>query len=308
MFRRVCNVNGKVWPDPNIERINPTTGEKYLTPVWQFDVTESRNKFVCETLATQVEAEMRLKRPEGVPDDAVWDSKFLLKCAKNSFRAMKDSWRDGVEAEAKARTEINQRNTRMFRRRDTKLEHIMSQIEEYAEVHNIPLAVAKDLLTQQHVSDEASGPEDEDEETPAAWKVRMAIECGIQDLSAANLKKLNFFEVLKCPWRSPQLSQISHVTQTMWAKSLTENELKNIKFRRVTTTHRKSLRIPKTSPWDFGINQEWLEEHGDLVSTWGTYGNPEGFEVPDSAEVGEVRARIDESADPRFAFEGGVNA
>lgn len=64
----------------------------------------------------------------------------------------------------------------------------------------------KDLLTEQLLSDEASGPEDEEEESFAAWKVRMAAAHGLTVLTPAALKKEHFVEVLECPWRTNEVS------------------------------------------------------------------------------------------------------
>jgi hypothetical protein len=55
------------------------------------------------------------------------------------------------------------------------------------------------------LSDEASGPEDDEEESHAAWKVRMAMHYGLQDVSPTNLKKYAFLEVLESPWRSDEV-------------------------------------------------------------------------------------------------------
>jgi hypothetical protein len=63
-----------------------------------------------------------------------------------------------------------------------------------------------ELLHEQLMSDEASGPENEDTRGLAAWKTRMAYTNGYDDVSAAALAKLNFLEVLEAPWRSDEVS------------------------------------------------------------------------------------------------------
>jgi hypothetical protein len=80
-----------------------------------------------------------------------------------------------------------------------------SQIEAYAQKYSIPVSVVEELLHEQLLSDEASGPEDDEEESPEAWKVRMAMHHGLQDVSATALKKYTFLEVLKNPWRSDEV-------------------------------------------------------------------------------------------------------
>jgi hypothetical protein len=42
-FRRICNVPERNWPDPNLNRTNPTTNEIYPTPIFSTKVTDHRN-------------------------------------------------------------------------------------------------------------------------------------------------------------------------------------------------------------------------------------------------------------------------
>jgi hypothetical protein len=51
---------GKEWPDPDIVRINPTTGVKYLTPFFEYDVTDSRNHDLCLTVARLMDVQMKV--------------------------------------------------------------------------------------------------------------------------------------------------------------------------------------------------------------------------------------------------------
>jgi hypothetical protein len=187
--------------------------------------------------------------------------------------------------------------------------------------------VANNLLTQELLSDEASGPEDENEESLAAWKVRMAAAAGHTDLTPAALKNKDFVEVLECPWRSDQvflacrtsilanmrlvqLSFISSSMQSLYRDAVNARRAGNIKYIRVPTpTHRKSSRIPRISPWDFGISSQWLDEQRSnpevdvdgLLTDWGTHGNPEGWtDIPMTATATGARIIVD----PRFDFEG----
>ncbi|KAJ7039996.1 hypothetical protein C8F04DRAFT_1084399 [Mycena alexandri] len=260
-FRRACGVKVKdAWPDPEITRTNPTTGEEYLNPYFEYDVGDPRNNSVCVAVAEQVLNELESARPAGLSDSAEWDYKTLLKCAKVSFRNLKRPWKKGVYPEVKLMAEASERTNRWYSRRCTKVKHIMSQAEKYAGLHGIPFAVMKELIHEQMVSDEASGPEDDEEESPQAWKVRMAVKYGSKDVTPSGLQNIDFVEVLECAWRSPQLSNISHGAQTLWEKSITTTELGNIKYSRVKNTRRKSSRIPNIAPWDFAISPEWLED------------------------------------------------
>ncbi|KAJ7923895.1 hypothetical protein B0H13DRAFT_2399714 [Mycena leptocephala] len=298
-LRRACGVMGKEWPDPDIVRINPTTGVKYLTPFFEYDVTDSRNHDLCLTVARLMDMEMKAKRPPGVSNAAVWDPETLLRCTKKSFRAMKKQWKRGHDDLVAKRAHVHERATRMYRRRCTKYAHIKSQIEAYAQKYSLPVSVVGELLHEQLLSDEASGPEDEDEEEPGAWK----------DVSSTALKKYAFLEVLENPWRSDELTEISHTMQSMYHDKLTTREIGNIKYTRVTDTSRTSPRIPLVTPWDFGISRTWLDEQrtdpkvSPLVVDWGTYGNPQGF-GSQGAEGNETVAGGETVVDPRFDFDG----
>lgn len=59
-FRRACGVTGKEWPDPGVVRINPTTGVKYLSPFFEYDVTESRNHDFCLSVAKLTDVQMKV--------------------------------------------------------------------------------------------------------------------------------------------------------------------------------------------------------------------------------------------------------
>ncbi|KAF7368243.1 hypothetical protein MVEN_00144400 [Mycena venus] len=219
-FRAACGVKGRDWPDPEDIRINPTTGVKYLSPFFECDVTDPRNHAICLAVANQVDNEMKLHRPSGVPESAVWTSAMLLRCAKQSFRACKDSWKKVQNEAAAKRAAMRERDSRLYRRRCTKFARIETQIEAFATRFNIPVSVVEDLLTQELLSDEASGPEDEAEESFAAWKVRMAAAAGHTNLTPVALKDKHFVEVLECPWRSAQLSDISSSMQALYAAAL----------------------------------------------------------------------------------------
>ncbi|KAJ7794261.1 hypothetical protein B0H14DRAFT_3497176 [Mycena olivaceomarginata] len=274
-------------PDPQILRLNPITGEEYLTPFFDFDVKHPENDAIFRAVAEQVDRQMKSSLPAGVPENAVWNLRTLIAMAKVSFRGFKKQRRPTVDAEAARRAAVNERTARHFRRRQQNLEHIKSQIQPYTESRGINPAVLEDMLHEQHLSDEASGPEDEEQESFAVWKLRMAAKYGIRDLSPTGLKKLQFVEVLECPWRSEKYSRMLHDMQSMWDDSLTAKQRTNFKFLRVRDTHRVSLRVPTIAPFDFGISFNWLDRYqddadvGPLLIDWNTHGNPQGFETWD---------------------------
>ncbi|KAJ7793369.1 hypothetical protein B0H14DRAFT_2622938 [Mycena olivaceomarginata] len=302
-FRGACGVRGTEWPDTAAVRVNPATGVKYLSPFFECDVTDPRNHAICVAVAGTVDREMkvliprRTNRPPGVPETAVWDSRLLLKSAKQSFRTCKASWKKVYDAEAAKRAAINDRNTRRYRRRCTKYTHVKSQIDAYAAKLRIPRSVVEDLLSQELLSDEASGPEDDADETFDAWKVRMAAAAGHKNLTPAALKKEHFVEVFECPWRSDE---------TLYTTALNASGGAPIKYTRVpTSTHRKSSYIPSISPWDFGISSQWLDEqrNNPELSNWGTHGNPTGCDW-EEVRIVRIDATGEKVVDSRFDFEG----
>ena len=59
------------------------------------------------------------------------------------------------------------------------------------------------------MSDEASGPEDEDLEDKLEWKRRMAEELGMGNVSDKLLDGMSFLENIKPLWRSEEVSHAS---------------------------------------------------------------------------------------------------
>lgn len=51
-------MKGKDWPDPEDVRINPATGVKYLSPYFDSNITDPRNRAICLELASRMDAEM----------------------------------------------------------------------------------------------------------------------------------------------------------------------------------------------------------------------------------------------------------
>ncbi|KAJ7803279.1 hypothetical protein B0H14DRAFT_2613576 [Mycena olivaceomarginata] len=50
-FRRVCNIPGGNWPDPNFVRTNPITDEVYPSPIFSAKVTDHRNSSIVQDVA-----------------------------------------------------------------------------------------------------------------------------------------------------------------------------------------------------------------------------------------------------------------
>ena len=90
----------------------------------------------------------------------------------------------------------------------------MSAVETYIERHGCDPTC---LIEDAHMSDEASGPEDEDEGKDE-WKLRMAVECGlISDAdSDVDLDNIHFRELIKPAWRSKEVRFNYHLNRIIF--------------------------------------------------------------------------------------------
>ncbi|KAJ7832224.1 hypothetical protein B0H14DRAFT_2592171 [Mycena olivaceomarginata] len=203
-------------------------------------------------------------------------------------------------------------NRCMYRHCERKSGKFEEQIEAYAEKYCIPIHIVRELVHEELISDEVLGPENKAIESPAAWKVRMAVEYGEKDVSPAALKDPSFLEVLEyipgeyTTDEHPQLSELLRRIQELPGKS------GNIQYKHVRGTLRKCSHIPLISPYNFGISCKWLEEQHQnpeavlLLTDWGIHGNPKDFDGIGS-EVGptdESAAAGKRDVDLRFDFEG----
>ncbi|KAJ6624572.1 hypothetical protein B0H10DRAFT_2006612 [Mycena sp. CBHHK59/15] len=172
VFRRACSVKGKEWPDPEAPRINPLTGQ------------ESRNLTIICQVVKQADTEPKAHRPAVISNTAVWDERILMRCAKESFRGFKKDWKKAQDAEAATRAEINDHSNCWYRRCCTVCPPRCADMTAYMRAHpEVDAGELEAMLHEQHVSDEASGPEDESEERKEVWKLRMVTVHQIRDLS-----------------------------------------------------------------------------------------------------------------------------
>ncbi|KAJ7751790.1 hypothetical protein DFH07DRAFT_960848 [Mycena maculata] len=288
-FRAVVGVSGNNWPDLTVERFNEITNESYMNPAFDEMVSHPTNFKLCEQVATQVAHELS-GRPDYWPSglnipgfNVKWDKKALTEMAKTSFRSCKQQYRVQMDETVAQRNAANRRTNRRRDHRVTKAEQRGKQvaIAAFATKHNLDPNIVKELIHEQFMSDEASGPEDDDDK--GIWKTRMAFKAGYGDLSAEELAKIDFLEVLGCPWRADELSGALQELSAIAFGFLTQNEKKKIQYIRVRDTGRASSRIPEIAPYNFGINPAWLEankekpEYVHLLVDWGTYKDPEGF-------------------------------
>ncbi|KAJ7930328.1 hypothetical protein B0H13DRAFT_1858960 [Mycena leptocephala] len=233
--------------------------------------------------------------------------------ARNSFRNLKPDWKKQVDQGAKERDEIKKRTNRWLQRRVTLgFLLIKKAVDEYAVKNGLDPVAISGLLCEEHMSDEASGPDSEDDtyESHAAWKRDMARLGGFTDVSRDALDKLKFPEVLICDWRSDAMSDLVHGLHTLWFDKLTESQKSTlVLFVRIRNSGRHGRRIPALATYDFGTSFQWLDNarnepaNIELLRDWGTYGNLPGLEAFGAANVSDTPdAEADSSVEARFDF------
>jgi hypothetical protein len=84
-----------------------------------------------------------------------------------------------------------------------KLNRILLSIPEYVKMNNID---PTPCMCQEHMSDEASGPEDEDIESKEVWKTRMAVAYGMKDPMPVMIGKLKFLKKIEHKWQLERVS------------------------------------------------------------------------------------------------------
>ncbi|KAL4259476.1 hypothetical protein AB1N83_007668 [Pleurotus pulmonarius] len=264
-FRELCGVKDKNWPCPGEVRRNPETNELYLAPDFESDVTSEVNHCIIVTVAQQTYAclESWDDRPAALKSlDFAWDQLTIEKFAKGSFRTFKRQYEVNMNEEKARRERVHQRTTRWLQRRNEKCKRLLLAVPKFIEHHGID---PTPFIVQEHMSDEASGPEDDTEpESDDVWKRRMATLKGMGDV--VDLSRLMFTEVIKPEWRSDVLSEIYHELFEIQWNMRNAKEKARYRTLRVTDSGRSTVTPPLAAPYDFGIKD------------WYTYGNPPGFE------------------------------
>lgn len=157
-----------------------------------------------------------------------------------------------------------------------------------------------ELIIQEHMSDDASGPESDTEETHEEWMYRMADTYGFDTTtkSPTDLMQFAFREVIDCNWRADevprhitctqkliqttaQLTCLIHKLVRILDETLTVKSSKLTQGTRVRGTGRSTNVPPVVAPYNFGINFQWLETYQNIypvhLRDWGKYEDPEGF-------------------------------
>ncbi|KIJ57839.1 hypothetical protein HYDPIDRAFT_171516 [Hydnomerulius pinastri MD-312] len=268
-FRHICAVpEGAIWPTPEEERVNKATGEHYLLPEFKSNVNDEHNRVIFAKVAHDVWEDLQnmAKKPCLENRKVKWDKDSLFVFAKDTYRGFKEEWNTQNKEEKKIAKAANQRGNRWTQRRNEKANRLLTVCKAYEDQFGInPVH----LVHADHMSDEGSGAEDG--ESDLSWKKRMAAKAGFS--GEADLDGLTFME----------LGNILHDLHKLWRESLANKKRKRFHAIRVSDTGRQSGRIPDYTPYNFGINQEWLDanqhkhEYQDLLKDWGSWGDPEGW-------------------------------
>lgn len=165
------------------------------------------------------------------------------------------------------------------------------------------------LIIADHMSDEASGPEDVEVESKEEWKRRMATEHGISE--DVNIDKIRFCEVIKPLWRSDkvrynnthqsvkllnhheQLSEVLHEIRKLGYESMSAKDREKISNITVNETGRTTNIPPLVAPYNFGINAAWHEREKNnfpgIINDWGKYAGPDGFDTEEcNADIADA--------------------
>ncbi|KAJ6462693.1 hypothetical protein C8R47DRAFT_1327177 [Mycena vitilis] len=278
-FRNVCKVPGHRWPDPTVARCNDLTGEIYPTPVFDVTVSDPRNHPLFRLVAEIAFADLKnhncwpqaLKRPPQTPHGT-------------------SRWKQTQEVEAAIKADTDRCANRRLKRRKRKSQKLTKLLYPFAAKYGLDPGFVADLIHEQYLSDEVSGPDEASSETKEAWKVRLASKAGLS-LDPQSLKKIHILEMLTPAWRSDSYSRLLHAMQnsdsnaaeSSAAQEPTEEpagEESRIVYSRVGVG-RISERIPRYAPYNFGISLQWWQENGKhpankkLLRDWTKYSEPE---------------------------------
>ncbi|KAG1855738.1 hypothetical protein DFJ58DRAFT_727397 [Suillus subalutaceus] len=162
-FRHVCDVSdGKKWPSLEVERKNDMTGEVYLTPNFEATVNDDHNRVIFKKIAHLVWEELgSTTLSDSLSNRKVkWNKQSLFTFAKDTYRGFKEEWKAQNDREKAAAKNNNQQKNRWSQRRKEKADRLTTACPKYLELHGVdPI----NIIHADHMSDEASGPEDDGE-------------------------------------------------------------------------------------------------------------------------------------------------
>ncbi|KAI0366610.1 hypothetical protein BV20DRAFT_1124089 [Pilatotrama ljubarskyi] len=278
-FRLATGVSKKEsWPQWGVPR------ETEFMPVnFEANVNESVNPALFNRVAELAMQELKQHSTKYVSWMNAPDVKLthgvLCEAAKKTFRNFKKQYGAQFDEEKKKKLVENERASRRLNRRKAKSANLLTSVPAYIDRHGVD---PTPFLVQDMMSDDASGPEDAVVEDVAAWKRRMAQNCGMGGKSDTQLKNTTFFERISPNWRSESLTDILHELWEIFMSTVPARVARAM-AERVSGTGRASDDPPLYSPFNFGINRLWYEEFKDkhpqrtYLRDWYTYPDPPGF-------------------------------
>ncbi|KAJ7279876.1 hypothetical protein C8J57DRAFT_1501344 [Mycena rebaudengoi] len=228
IFRIVIGVTGNFYPHLTVERLNQTTGERYLNPVFDSaTVKRLDNHHLFNEVAKHVQEQLKgasaLIYSESVLANILQGQKYyppglavpdvtvtgyhnvLVEMAKTSFRSCKAQWRAQTDAEVAAREQGYLRTNRMRDRRLTEcIKQLNKAVGEYAAKYNLKPAAVRELLHEQYMSGEASGPEDRNETAVAVWNTRMEFNASQNPPDNVTPRKIEYMGMQRQPHKDSQ--------------------------------------------------------------------------------------------------------
>ncbi|KAJ7903014.1 hypothetical protein B0H13DRAFT_2274881 [Mycena leptocephala] len=214
-------VPGRHWPDPTLVRRNPITQELYPTPVFGVNVSDPQNHALFRQVGQQAFTELEDREcwPQGLrrPSQQVpptWDFAYAFELTKNSFCNLKKQWNEPQKIEVAIQGDTNRRTNRHLKRRQ-RSQKLTKILYAFAAKHGLDRGFLADLLHEQFLSDEASRPEDDSNESNDAWKVRLASAAGLT-LDPEAQHKMKALEILKPAWRSESYAPYNFGISPQW--------------------------------------------------------------------------------------------
>ncbi|KAG2365917.1 hypothetical protein BDR07DRAFT_1480806 [Suillus spraguei] len=210
-----------------------------------------------------------------------WNKLLLFMFAKDMYCGFKEEWKAQNDHEKAAAKNTNQQKNHWSQHRKEKADQLTTACPKYFELHGVdPI----NIIHVDHMSDEASGPED-DGESVDEWRIKMGKEKGFP--ADTNMDGMVFMKILgdhrSLTYLESQLGDIYHELFQLWKASLNTKQRKRFHTMRVDGTNRALLRIPDYTPYNFGIDTEWLEvnknhpEYQAQLKEWGAWADPPGF-------------------------------
>ncbi|KAJ7920373.1 hypothetical protein B0H13DRAFT_1867715, partial [Mycena leptocephala] len=218
---------------------------------------------------------------------------FVTTLSKKLFSTFRRQWNTNKKVQAGIEPGTELSTDRRIKRRKRKSVQLIKILELYAAKCGLDPDFLLNLLHEQCLSDEVSGPEEGSGETKGEWKVRMAAALGLP-LDANSLKTKKFLEVLVPDWRSDFYSSIIHDIEKFRFDRMSDSVKGDLRYDRVPGGRRSDW-VPTLAPYNFGISREWLNKHSNdpayratlKAAKWDSYPEPEGCGLEGWEPVGE---------------------